>query len=68
MQLYSYYKFTILFRLFILFIITIITIIFIIFITIITIITILSIFTHHIPPKHHKYPIVTYVILYNNSI
>lgn len=65
MQLYAYYKFTILFRLFILFIITIITIIFIIFITIITI---LSIFTHHIPPKHHKYPIVTYVILYNNSI
>ena len=65
MQLYAYYKFTILFRLFILFIITIITIIFIIFITIITI---LSILTHHIPPKHHKYPIVTYVILYNNSI
>ncbi len=59
MQLYAYYKFTILFRLFILFIITIIFI---------TIITILSIFTHHIPPKHHKYPIVTYVILYNNSI
>lgn len=65
MQLYAYYKFTILFRLFILFIITIITIIFIIFITIITI---LSIFTPHIHPKHHKYPIVTYVILYNNSI
>ena len=65
MQLYAYYKFTILFRLFILFIITIITIIFIIFITIITI---LSIFTHHINPKHHKYPIVTYVTLYNNSI
>ena len=62
MQLYAYYKFTILFRLFILFIITIIFIIFI------TIITILSIFTHHIPPKHHQDPIVTYVILYNNSI
>ena len=62
MQLYAYYKFTILFRLFILFIITIIFIIFIIFITI------LSIFTHHIHPKQHKYPIVTYVILYNNSI